>query len=68
MPIIYLYPRSRLESGLRFEAEFYQQKYLELAKYKCEWRRIGSILSFCQYGSSLPLNEDGDGYPIFHLN
>lgn len=68
MAVIYRYNRSKLTDGLRLEAEFYQPKYLFEVSPHCKWTNIGSILTFCQYGSSLPLNEEGKGYPIFRLN
>lgn len=68
MAVIYRYNRAKLTDGLRLEAEFYQPKYLFEVSPHCKWTKIGSILTFCQYGSSLPLNEDGKGYPIFRLN
>ena len=68
MAVIYRYNRSKLTDGLRLEAEFYQPKYLFEVSPHCKWTKIGSILTFCQYGSSLPLNEEGKGYPIFRLN
>lgn len=68
MAVIYGYNRAKLTDGLRLEAEFYQPKYLFEVSPHCKWTKIGSILTFCQYGSSLPLNEEGKGYPIFRLN
>lgn len=68
MAVIYRVNRAKLTDGLRLEAEFYQPKYSFEVSSHCKWVRIGTILSFCQYGSSLPLNEDGKGYPIFRLN
>jgi hypothetical protein len=68
MAVIYRYNRAKLTDGLRLEAEFYQPKYLFEVSPHCKWTKIGSILTFCQYGSSLPLNEEGKGYPIFRLN
>ncbi len=68
MSDIYIYRKSKLEDGLRFEAEFYRPKYI-LNKYEHkEWRSIGSILNFSQYGLGLSLNEEGIGYPVFRLN
>ena len=52
----------------RWEAEFFQPKYLLPDVHDADWVPIGSILEKCQYGSSLPLNEEGKGFPIFRLN
>lgn len=68
MASIYQFHRAGLEDGLRFEAEFYQPKYLLKNAKHANWQTIGTVLQFCQYGSSLPLNEEGDGYPIYRLN
>lgn len=58
MAVIYRYNRAKLTDGLRLEAEFYQPKYLFEVSPHCKWTKIGSIVTFCQYGSSLPLNEE----------
>lgn len=52
----------------RMEAEFYKPDVLRYLNKKIKWEKIGSILSYVQYGSSLPLNEEGEGYKIFRLN
>lgn len=68
MAMVYLFRRARLEDGLRLEAEFYQPQYMSLPPALPNWRHIGDVITSCQYGSSLPLNEEGVGYPVFRLN
>ena len=50
------------------EAEYYKPDVLRYLEKKVRWVKIGKILSFVQYGTSLPLNEEGAGYKIFRLN
>tara|TARA_Y100001970_G_C14250829_1_gene871744 strand:+ start:2626 stop:4008 length:1383 start_codon:yes stop_codon:yes gene_type:complete len=68
MPDIFIYRKSKLEDGLRFEAEFYRPKYISNEYKHNNWKLIGSILKFSQYGLGFSLNEEGIGYPIFRLN
>lgn len=52
----------------RWAAEFFDPKYAFIPNSKYEWIRIGRILTKCQYGLSLSMNEGGKGFPIFRMN
>ncbi len=59
---------SELMQQDRWEAEFFHPRYRVPAAKDVDWKPIGEVLTKCQYGSSLSLNEDDRGYPIFRLN
>ena len=61
-------PLSSVLVNQRMEAEYYKPDVLQYLKKKVRWVKIGSILDFTQYGTSLPLNEEGIGYRVFRLN
>jgi len=46
------------------EAEYYKPDVLRYLEKKVRWVKIGKILSFVQYGTFLPLNEEGAWYKI----
>lgn len=59
-----------LERFSRFDAEYYQPKYLKLQELynKGTWSPIGHHLIYCEYGISIAMNEDGDGYAILRMD
>lgn len=52
----------------RWSAEFFEPQYKFKPNEIYNWVRIGRILTKCQYGLSLSMNENGKGYPIFRMN
>lgn len=56
-----------LSSGLH-GLEIFDQNEINKLEKDANWHSIDEILDFAQYGLSLPLNENGEGYPIFRLN
>jgi len=61
-------PSSTVFINNRMEGEYYTSEALVYLKKKVKWIKIGSILDFVQYGTSLALNEEGLGHKIFRLN
>jgi len=52
----------------RFDAEFYRPEFLIPQRKGLDLIPIGDVLTKCQYGLSLPMNEDCIGYPIFKMD
>jgi type I restriction enzyme S subunit len=52
----------------RWAAEYFNPKYSFIPNTKYEWVRIGKILTNCQYGISISMNEQKKGFPIFRMN
>ncbi len=58
---------STLENkDFRIDSQFYTKEPIKnpLLKYD----KIGNLLENAQYGISISMNEDGDGYPIYRMN
>lgn len=59
--------KSQLEGATRMDAEYYQPEFfIDLTKGK--WKSIGDILTKCQYGLSLAMNDSEKGYPMFKMD
>jgi len=52
----------------RFSAEFFDPKYVFKPAATSMWLPIGRILKKCEYGISISMNVEGNGYPIFRMN
>jgi len=52
----------------RFSAEFFDPQYVFKPSASSTWLPIGRILKKCEYGISISMNTEGDGYPIFRMN
>lgn len=52
----------------RLSAEFYQPKYLIEVNGKYEWLKIGNCLHRAQYGISIKMNENAEGFKILRMN
>lgn len=52
----------------RFSAEFFDPKYVFQPTESSTWLPIGRILLKCEYGISISMNVEGNGYPIFRMN
>jgi len=52
----------------RFSAEFFDPEYVFTPNEKYEWVPIGKVLNKCEYGLSLPMNLDNNGYPMVRMN
>ena len=50
----------------RIDTDFYTKKPFKNPNLCYE--RIGNILDYAQYGVSIAMNEDGNGYPIYRMN
>jgi restriction endonuclease S subunit len=50
----------------RVDAEFHKKPPADNPRYK--YTRIGDILETSQYGISIEMNEDGQGFPIYRMN
>ena len=61
---------AHLARSKRTDAEYYQPKYLALNElYKRgRWLPIRKHLAACDYGISIKMNTEGDGYPIFRMD
>ncbi len=60
----------KLEGALRIDAEYYDPFYLrneELIKNK-GWDYLGNYLIICQYGISIAMNEEGEGYKMLKMD
>ncbi|MBV8549132.1 MAG: restriction endonuclease subunit S [Alphaproteobacteria bacterium] len=53
-------------TDFRTDAEFFVKLPNENPSYR--WQKIGDCLVSSQYGVSIEMNEDGDGYPIYRMN
>lgn len=59
--------KSQLEGAMRLDAEYYQPEYfIDFTKGK--WDSIGNILTKCQYGLSLAMNDEKEGFPMFKMD
>ncbi|MFA4817805.1 MAG: restriction endonuclease subunit S [Parcubacteria group bacterium] len=59
--------KSQLEGAMRIDAEYYQPEFfIDFTKGK--WKSIGDVLKKCQYGLSLAMNDEKNGYPMFKMN
>lgn len=63
-------PYSRLERAKRIDAKYYQPQYLALEKlYQSGvWQPIQRFLALCEYGISIKMNVEGEGYKIFRMD
>ncbi|MFA5160603.1 MAG: restriction endonuclease subunit S, partial [Candidatus Omnitrophota bacterium] len=52
----------------RFSAEFFDPQYVFKPAKLSTWLPIGRILKKCEYGISISMNAEGNGYPIFRMN
>lgn len=52
----------------RFSAEFFDPQYIFKPAETSTWLPIGRILKKCEYGISIAMNVEGNGYPIFRMN
>lgn len=52
----------------RFSAEFFDPQYIFKPAETSTWLPIGRILKKCEYGISIAMNAEGNGYPIFRMN
>jgi type I restriction enzyme, S subunit len=52
----------------RFSAEFFDPQYVFKPSNSFSWVPIGRILKKCEYGISISMNTDDQGYPIFRMN
>ena len=52
----------------RFSAEFFDPQYVFKPSALSTWLPIGRILKKCEYGISISMNVEGNGYPIFRMN
>ena len=60
---------SELERARRMDAKYYHPRFLRLGEVhkRGQWLPIGKHLLMCQYGISIKMNTEGDGYPIFRM-
>lgn len=56
-----------LGMAMRFDAQFYQPQYL-IDTSKGKWLKIRDILKKCEYGLSLPMNDEKEGVPMFKMD
>lgn len=61
---------ARLERAKRIDGEYYQPKYLALGALYTPgyWLPIRRYLDLCEYGISIKMNEDGEGWKIFRMD
>jgi len=59
---------SEVISNNRFSAEFFDPQYIFNPAKSSTWLPIGRILKKCEYGISISMNINGQGYPIFRMN
>jgi len=52
----------------RWSAEFFNPIYTFSQNEKYRWVRIGNILKKYQYGISIAMNQDNNGFPIYRMN
>jgi restriction endonuclease S subunit len=51
----------------RFDAQFYQPQYLIDTSHG-KWSKIKEVLKKCEYGLSLPMNDEKQGVPMFKMD
>ena len=56
-----------LGMAMRFDAQFYQPRYL-INTSKGKWLKIKDILKKCEYGLSLAMNDEKNGVPMFKMD
>jgi len=56
-----------LGMAMRFDAQFYQPRYL-IDTSKGKWLKIRDVLRKCEYGLSLAMNDDKKGVPMFKMD
>src|SRR3989338_4578483 len=56
-----------LGMAMRFDAQFYQPRYL-IDTSKGKWLKIRDILKKCEYGLSLAMNDKKNGMPMFKMD
>ncbi len=56
-----------LGMAVRFDAQFYQPKYL-IDTSKGKWLKIKDVLKKCEYGLSLAMNDEKQGVPMFKMD
>lgn len=61
---------TQLERAKRIDSEYYQPKYLSLVELhkRGQWLPIRKYLDLCEYGISIKMNENGEGYKIFRMD
>lgn len=61
---------TQLERAKRIDGEYYQPKYLSLVDLHKhgQWLPIRKYLESCEYGISIKMNQNGDGYKIFRMD
>jgi len=61
---------TQLERAKRIDGEYYQPKYLSLVELhkRGQWLPIRKYLELCEYGISIKMNENGEGYKIFRMD
>ena len=55
-------------SNNRFSAEFFDPQYVFKPNNSVSWTPIGRILKKCEYGISISMNTESNGFPIFRMN
>lgn len=56
-----------LGMAMRFDAQFYQPRYL-IDTSKGKWLKIRDVLKKCEYGLSLAMNDNKNGVPMFKMD
>ena len=56
-----------LGMAMRFDAQFYQPRYL-IDTSKGKWLKIRDLLKKCEYGLSLAMNDEKNGVPMFKMD
>lgn len=56
-----------LGMAMRFDAQFYQPRYL-IDTSKGKWLKIRDVLKKCEYGLSLAMNDEKNGVPMFKMD
>jgi len=60
------YKMVKEKEDFRWDGEFLCFEPVKNKKY--QYSAIGDILKFAQYGISIDMNEDGQGYKIYRMN
>ena len=60
------FSKTILNKDFRIDSQFYTKEPIKNPALTYE--KIGNLLVNAQYGISISMNEDGDGYPIYRMN
>jgi len=61
-----LFSKTVNNKDFRIDSQFYTKEPIKNPK--LEYGKIGNLLIKAQYGISISMNEEGDGYPIYRMN